>query len=114
MQAVRIKNRLSLHSVWDFTFKTSVVGQLGIEILESDSRGFSSGGIAKAISGHLLSRYFAYICKKSTKTTMESSEELRGKYSPPQTRVLNLSYEYSFALSQLETIEEGDDWSWED
>lgn len=45
---------------------------------------------------------------------MESSEELRGKYSPPQTRVLNLSYEYSFALSQLETIEEGDDWSWED
>ena len=23
MQAVRIKNRLSLHSVWDFTFKTS-------------------------------------------------------------------------------------------
>ena len=91
-----------------------MVGQLGIEILESDSRGFSSGEIAEAIPGHLSSRYFAYICKKSTKTTMESSEELRGKYRPPQTRVLNLSYEYSFALSQLETIEEGDDWSWED
>lgn len=45
---------------------------------------------------------------------METKEELRGKYRAPLTRVLNLAYEYSFAQSQLETIEEGDDWSWED
>ena len=45
---------------------------------------------------------------------METSDELRGKYGAPQTRVLILAYEYSFALSQLETIEDGDEWSWED
>lgn len=45
---------------------------------------------------------------------MMSSVETREKYCAPQTRVLNLAFDYSFALSQLETIEEGDEWGWEE
>ena len=47
MQAVRIKNRLSLHSVWDFTFKTS--GSLSVGKVDHFQRG-QHGSVSFGIS----------------------------------------------------------------
>ena len=59
MQAVRIKNRLSLHSVWDFTFKTS--GSLSSGKVDHFQRG-QHGSVSFGISNYVLGLYkYSYL-----------------------------------------------------